>query len=230
MSKGDRFPAEWRTFRDRDTGVEVKQLTGYKGHSHHLYFTNPGWYDGGRKLLFGSDRANRTNLFGIDLQSGEITQLTDLDQPPPPAETSFLFASINPRREEVYFWHGRTMIALDLVTLEERRLWEAPAGFLTNMTNVTADGKYICTGLYQDLTGDFEVDLLHGYVGFREYWAARPLSQIVRIDTTSGDTDVVFEERYWIGHVNTSPRCPVWLRFATKGRGIRSTIASGDLT
>src|SRR4029078_12193729 len=103
MGKGDRFPPEWRTFTDDQTGVAVRQLTSYKGHSHHLYFTNPGWYDGGRKLLFGSTPATRPNLFSIERASGEITQLPALDQPPPPAETSFLFASLNPRREEVYF-------------------------------------------------------------------------------------------------------------------------------
>src|SRR6186713_1774635 len=100
MGKGDHFPAEWHSFTDDQTGVEIRQLTNYKGHSHHLYFTNPGWYDGGRRLLFG-----------VELASGEITQLTDLDQPPPPAETSFLFSSVNPRRPEVYFWHGRDLVA-----------------------------------------------------------------------------------------------------------------------
>jgi oligogalacturonide lyase len=217
MAKGECFPAEWRTFTDDETGVTVRQLTSYKGHSHHLYFTNSGWYDGGRKLLFGSDRGNRTNLFGVDLASGAITQLTDLDQPPPPAETSFLFASVNPRRDEVYFWHGRRLVALDLASLAERTLYEAPAGFLTNMTNVTADGKYLCTGLYADLSGEFRLDLLHGYVGFREYWAARPLSRVLRIDTESGAAEVVFEERYWIGHVNTSPTVPHLLTFCHEG-------------
>jgi oligogalacturonide lyase len=36
MAKGERFPAEWRTFADARTGVEIRQLTAYKGHSHHL--------------------------------------------------------------------------------------------------------------------------------------------------------------------------------------------------
>lgn len=217
MTKGERFPAEWRTFTDAGTGVVVRQLTAHKGHSHHFYFTNSGWYDGGRKLLFGSDRGNRTNLYGIDLASGEITQLTDLDQPPPPAETSFLFASRNPVREEVYFWHGRDLVALDLVSLEERRLYQAPDGFMTNMTNVTADGRYLCTGLYEDLSDRFKVDLLHGYVGFREFWEARPLSRVLRIDTTTGAAEVAFEERYWIGHVNTSPTVPHILTFCHEG-------------
>jgi oligogalacturonide lyase len=217
MTKGTRFPPEWRTFTDRQTGVGVRQLTGYKGHSHHLYFTNPGWYAGGSKLLFGSDRGNRTNLFGIDLASGAITQLTDLDLPPPPAETSFLFASKNPRRDEVYFWHGRTLLALNLESLEERAIYQAPAGFMTNMLNVTADGRYICTGLFEDLSSRFDVDLLHGYVGFAEYWAAMPRSQIIRVDVDSGQAESVFEENYWIGHVNTSPTLPHLLSFCHEG-------------
>jgi len=217
MAKGERFPAEWRTSADDQTGVEIRQLTNYKGHSHHFYFTNPGWYDGGRRLLLGADRGNRTNLYSVDLDSGEITQLTDHDQPPPPAETSFLFASLNPRRAEVYFWNGNDLVALDLHGLRERVLYQAPEGFLTNMTNVTADGKYVCTGLYEDLSSRFKVDLLHGYVGFREYWEAMPRSRVVRIDTESGAAEIVFEEDYWIGHVNTSPSLPHMLTFCHEG-------------
>lgn len=167
MSKGQVFPPEWRTFAAPRTGVRVRQLTDYKGHSHHLYFTNPGWYGGGGELLFGSDRANRTNLFSIDLGSGEITQLTDLARSPA-GETSFLFTSLNPVREEAYFWHERALVALDLRSLEERVLYRAPEGFAVNMTNVTADGRYVCTGIYEDLSERLDVDLLRGYVGFEE--------------------------------------------------------------
>jgi oligogalacturonide lyase len=217
MTKGEVFAPEWVTIEDLHTGIAIRQLTNYKGHSHHLYFTNPGWYDGGRRLLFGSDRGNRTNLFSIELASGEITQLTDLDQPPPPAETSFLFASLNRARPEVYFWHGRDLVALQLETLEERRIYRAPDNFLTNMTNVTADGKYLCTGIYEDLSDRFKVDLLHGYVGFREYWAAMPRSQVIRVDVDTGQAEVVFEEIYWIGHVNTSPTLPNILTYCHEG-------------
>ncbi|MEP6987400.1 MAG: hypothetical protein ABI970_17475 [Chloroflexota bacterium] len=52
-----------------------------------------------------------------------------------------------------------------------------------NMTNVTAGGRYVCTDIYKDLSACFEVDLLHGYVGFEDYWAIRPHSQIIRIAT-----------------------------------------------
>ena len=74
--KGKVWKPEWREFSDPVTGVKVKQLTDYKGHSHHIYFTNRGWYHGGRKLLIASDRENETNLFSIDLETGELVQLT----------------------------------------------------------------------------------------------------------------------------------------------------------
>jgi len=211
MAKGTTFSAEWRDLSDGR--VRIRQLTNYKGHSHHLYFTNSGWYDGGRKLLFGSDRCNRTNLNSIDLSTGEITQLTDLE----PANADFLFASLNPCRAEVYFWHRRSLVALDLDTLEERRLYAAPDGYATNMTSVSADGRYVCTAIYEDLSSRFQVDVLHGYVGFEDYWQARPHSQILKISTESGAAEVVFEEDYWIGHANASPSLATTATFCHEG-------------
>jgi oligogalacturonide lyase len=147
------------------------------------------------------------------LVSGEITQLTDLE----PAQADFLFASLNPCRDEVYFWHERFLVALDLQTLKTRRLYRVPDGYAVNMTNVTADGRYVCTGIYEDLSARFKVDLLHGYVGFEDYWAAKPHSQIIRISTNDRSAEVVFEEDYWIGHVNTSPKHSHILSFCHEG-------------
>jgi oligogalacturonide lyase len=211
MTKGARFSPEWRVFTDPRTQVEIKQLTNYKGHSHHLYFTNSGWYD--HKLLFGSDRCNQTNLYSLDLHSGDITQLTDLS----PANADFLFASLNPCRPEVYFWHNRTLVALDLNTLNERTLYHVPDDYTTNMTSVSADGQYVCTAIYEDLSTRFAVDLLRGYVGFAEYWQAMPHSQILTVSTEDGSSQVVFEEAYWIGHANASPRIPNLLTFCHEG-------------
>jgi oligogalacturonide lyase len=210
MGKGERFPAEWRARRDGATGVEVRQLTNHLGHSHHLYFTNPGWYDGGRRLLFASDRHNHTDLYGLDLESGEITQLTDDESPP-------RGMSVNPRRDEAYFWRGRQLVALDLASLEERALCQAPRGTRPGNTNVTADGEWVCTGLQEDLSDHFEIDLAHGYVGFHELWEARPLCRVARVRVATGEMDVVHEERVWITHVNTSPSRPSLLTYCHEG-------------
>ena len=103
MSVGKVWPAEWQEYRDAFTGARVRQLTSYRGNSNHLYFTQYGWYDGDSKLLIGSDRENRTNLFSIDLHTGEITQLTDLAAQPAPYETYLLRVAINPVRPVAYF-------------------------------------------------------------------------------------------------------------------------------
>lgn len=206
------WPAEWEEYEDPVSGAAVRRLTDYKGHSHHLYFTNPGWYDGGRRLLFGSDRENRANLFGIDLESGEITQLTDLER-----EAGFLAACVNPTRQEAYFWYDRGVVALDLRSLEMRALWTMPEGFRQSMLNCTADGKYVCAGIVEDLSDRIRTPLRYIYAGFAETWAAHPLSRIHRIATDGGGADMAWEEKTWIGHVNTSPTQAHLLTFCHEG-------------
>ncbi|HUU42979.1 MAG TPA: oligogalacturonate lyase family protein, partial [Planctomycetota bacterium] len=156
MAEGWIWPTEWRDYDDPVSGAHVRQLTSYKGNSHHPYFTNPGWYDRGRKMLFGSDRDNRTNLFGIDLETGEIEQITDLDPLP---DLGFLCTCVNPKRDEAYFRYDRSLVAVDLKTRELRPLWKRPEGFRWSMVNCTADGKYVCVGVYEDLSDRFRIDL-----------------------------------------------------------------------
>ena len=217
MGKGKVWAAEWKSYCDPVSGVQVKQLTSYRAHSHHLYFTNPGWYDQGRRLLFGSDRENSTNLYSLDLQSGSITQLTDYAPVPPPYETELLSTCVNPKRPEAYYWYGRDIIALNLNSLSERCLWTIPTGFRRSMLNCTADGQQVCVGIYQDLSDSIRIDLHRGYVGFQEIWAANPLSRVMTVATDGSGAQVAWQENSWIGHVNTSPTQPNLLTFCHEG-------------
>jgi len=214
---GMRYPSEIRVYTDKKSGVQVKQLTDYKGHSHHFYFTNPGWFDNGNRLLIGSDRCNRANLFAVDLQGGEIEQFTDLKPVPLPREVEFLRACINQAQTEVYYMHEFKLIGQDLKTLKSRVIYELPHDYDVSMLNCTADDKYICLSINEDLSDQFEVDLLRGYVGFKEYWEAQPLSRILRVAVNGSGMETLFEEHYWIGHVNTSPTQPHLLTFCHEG-------------
>jgi len=211
------FPAEISTFTDLRSGRVVRQLTNHKGHSHHLYFTNPGWFDQGRRLLFGSDRGNRTNLYSVDLETGAITQHTDADMPGAPKETTFQFASLNPLRPEAYFWRGQDLLGIDLHTNRERLLYRAPDHFFVSMTNVTADGLAVCSVLFADLTRQFPTDLLNGYVGFEDYWAAQPDSRVIWVPLDGGAVRTPWQEKTWIGHINTCPTQPHLLSFCHEG-------------
>ncbi len=217
MPIGHIFSPECQSLADPRTGVEVTQLTAYPGNSHHLYFTEYGWYDNESKLLFSSERGGAVNLYSLDLTDHRITQLTDLVPLPLPREVEFVRACISPVRAEAYFWYGYELRALDLHTSQQRTIYLMPYGFDVSMTSCSADGRHVFSSIAEDMSKQFPVDLLRGYVGFAETWAAHPLSRVVRAAVDgSGDT-VVWEERNWIGHANASPRHPHLLTFCHEG-------------
>ena len=79
MSKGRIYQDPQFRYVDSYSGREVLQLTNYLGHSSHFYFTDPCWLNNNRSFLFTSDRENQSNLFRYDLDSGQITQITDFN-------------------------------------------------------------------------------------------------------------------------------------------------------
>ncbi len=211
-SAGSRHPAELTVSTDPVSGATVRQLTRYKAHSRHNYFTHPAWYDDGRKLLIFSDRGNRTNLFGVDLESGELTQLTAWK---PGAGGGNLCK--NPVREEVYYRAGNALVALNLLTLETRPLFEYPAGGVGGGADVTADGQTVVVGFHEDLSDRFPLDLGHGYIGFNDMWAARPHSQIWAVPVDGGKARTAFEDDCWLAHFNTSPKLANVMTFCHEG-------------
>lgn len=217
MSIGKIWPSEIIEFEDYDTRAKVRQLTQYRAHSHHFYFTNTGWYANGDKLLISSDRNNATNLYGLEIKTGELKQLTDLKPLPLPREVEFLRACVNPTKDESYFLYGLDMIALNLTTLESRVIFTLEEGWDISAINCAADGTHVYASISEDMSDKFRVDYLRGYVGFRETWAAMPLSKIVEVSTDGSGGQYIFEEKYWIGHVNTSPTNPNILTFCHEG-------------
>src|SRR5688572_14428064 len=202
------WPAEVRAGVDRAGGRSVRQLTNHKCHSHHIDFGTGGFWDQGRKVLFGSDRGGKTNLFSIDLQNGGITQHTDADLTPPPAETSVLFASVNPAKAEAYLWRGPLLMAVDLARNTERQLYKLEARSMGGQTSVTSDGKYVVVGVFENLSDRFPLDLLGTGAGHRELWEAKPESRIVLVPVEGGPARDLFKERAWIGNVLANPTQP----------------------
>ena len=74
---GDLSPAEGRTFTDPATGRTVTQLTGAPAHSYPLYYFVTSFTSDARYLVFHSERSGWVQLYRLDLETGEIGQLTD---------------------------------------------------------------------------------------------------------------------------------------------------------
>ncbi len=213
-SPGTQFPSELITSKDPVSGATVRQFTNYRAHSNHSYFTYPCWYDQGRKLVVASDRDNRINLFGVDLNTGQQTQLTDWDAA---KVTNRHALSKNPVREEICYLYDNKITVLDLGTLKTRALMKCPDGYTGNLADVTADGRHVVTGFSRDLSDRFQVDLLNGYIGFNEMWAAKPHSTIWKVPVDGGAPEQVYEEHYWLGHFNASRKHANLMTFCHEG-------------
>ncbi|WP_159881256.1 oligogalacturonate lyase family protein [Paenibacillus puerhi] len=211
MAKGTVWPSERKTVIDRLTGIEVVQLTNYKAHSHHLYFTESGWYDGGQRLLLISDRGNSTNLFSLHVESGLLTQLTDYPG------NDHLDACLLPDGSAAFVKVGRRLVRLDLRTLQEELRYEAPEGYHLGNASAAADGLSVLTCVQEDLSHRIRLDLGNGYVGHRELMEAAPHSMIVRIDARKGGAETIYEANRFITHINASPTQPWLLTFCHEG-------------
>ena len=218
------YEPEWTAYQDRVSGVTVRKLTSYLGHSVHPYFTNNAFYDGGRRFIFTSDRENVTNLFSFDRETGEITQLTDFsDKRLGPA---YPVKHINRERNETYYWRGGCLYALSLDDLSVRPLFVMPGkgtsvnGFKAaniggGMTG--AGGNKIYLSGTEDLSDRIYTNLAASYIGFEETFRSKPFCQIYEIDLDTGNGRVVWEEQCWVGHVNPSPALPGILTFCHEG-------------
>ncbi len=208
------YPPELRAYIDRRGNRNVRQLTSHKCHHHHLHFTNSPFWDNGKKLLISSDRLGRTNLYSIDLQSGQISQHTDSDQP---SETPLMLASINPKKPEAYIWRGNVLLAVDLIRNAERQIYRAEAKWLPGLTSVTADARFVCTSLFENLSDRFPVDLFGSGMGIGEYFEAKPESRILAIPADGGPAQDLHKDRNWIGHTLASPIQPHLIFFRHLG-------------
>lgn len=206
---GREFPAEWSTYEDPETGAKVRQLTDcVDGDSWHLYFTEPCWYDDGRRLLFRSTRGGVVGLYAVDLETGRITQLTDLSD-------DVSGVTCDPEAGIAYFWVGRRLAALDLHSQTVSAVYDRPEGYGGSQVAVTADGERVVSAISETL--DLERDDEN-----RERWMEARMnagvnSRIVSVPLDGGSPTVHVDADRWLNHVNASPRRPELVTYCEEG-------------
>lgn len=202
------WPAERTERRDPLTGTRVVRLTAGRSHACHLYFTEDGWWDGGRQLLLVADRGRNWNLLSYQVDSGELVQLTDF----PAGSDVAVHGAVHHGREVFVCWLGRALVEVDLRRRTMREVWRRPEGWLRGMVGMDADGRRVWTAMTQ---GEARQD--KAYAGYGELFNQRPLSRVVCVDLEHGTAETVHEERAWITHVNPSPVRPGVLTFCHEG-------------
>ncbi len=208
------FPREDRYYTDPETGVCVRQLTGSRGNSNHLYFTNNSFYDSGRRFVFCSDRSGIMNFYSMELHSGCITQLTDLTEDQ--EANHMLEAIVDAVKGRCYFFSGKILYAIDLNTLFLQVLYEMPDGFEPHIISCAQNGNYIYTSIFQDVRDQLH-DIPADSRPFVEKFKRIRDSRILQINVDGSGCRELHADTCWIAHVNVSPRDETKLTFCHEG-------------
>ena len=203
--------SEKYTYRDNETGAEVTRLTSFRSNSNHLYFTNNSFYDGGKRIVFASERGNAHNLFSMELESGEIEQLTNFPAPPNLGRYELHMSYVSPSGTACVFFIGKELMKIDLATKEISTIYRIPDGFRNHIVSIGADGKYAYTSVYEDAPERRQGNSL------TDFYLSYPLSKIEEIALDGSGYKTVFEENKFIAHVNASPTDKNKLTFCHEG-------------
>ena len=203
--------SEKHIFRDAKSGATVTRLTSYRANSNHIYFTNNGFFDEGRRILFASERGNAHNLFTMELESGEIEQLTDFPAPENLRRYELHMSFVDAVNSRCVCFVGKELLRIDLKSGDISTIYRIPEGFRNHIVSISADGKYAYTSIYEDSPEKRRGNSLH------DFYLSHPLSKIERIAMDGSGSKTVFEENNFIAHVNASPTDPDKLTFCHEG-------------
>jgi len=207
-------PAELETYDDPHTGATVHRLTtDPDSDDRHLYFTADGWYDDGRRLLLRCKREGQRDLYSVDLETGQLTRLTDLEHGVGGC------TRVNPEANEVYFAYSTTggwydaeyVLGLDVTTLEVRPVVKKPEGYDDygfGVDDVLADDERLLVSVSENTDAE----------GHEATRATYPHCAIFAADIEGeDDAELIHEEEYWISHVNASPTRPELFTYCHEG-------------
>ncbi|HIE51183.1 MAG TPA: hypothetical protein EYP85_05450 [Armatimonadetes bacterium] len=174
-NKGQRLPSETRWFTDERTGAIVREATNFPAVHHHPYFTNCAWTPTGRHLIFISYRFGAPNLFAVEVESGEIVQLTDRPDLNP-------FSAV-PLADgmRVAFTAGESVWAVPLDGGEEEVLAHFPGSRVGNL-HLSSDGAWVVTNVRRE--------------------GGNALTAVL---TDGGGTHTILQTEREVGHVQFAP-------------------------
>ncbi len=218
MTTGRIYPPEWHDYIDPLTGRRVRQLTNSTAEDYHLYFYNPSVTPDGKYLIFLSERTGLSNLFRLDLQNGVIVQLTDAA--PIRAEywpfteaiqgVGACLPAIGNGGQEVFFFEGTELCAVDIENLKQRHLLSLPSDRRPSMLQSNASGGTLVFATWDEtLFNDRSQRAYAGETLLDEKFFQETTSTIVRVDAVTGRADqVLCKENFWINHVHLNPHNP----------------------
>jgi len=203
---GQKWKSEIRTFKDGKTGRTIQQLTT-TGNNVHLYFTENSFDAHKNEIIFRSDRASgeskapherpHYNLFRMNLDTGEIVQLTD-EQDPVSASGN---VTKTPDSHIVVYRSGNKFKRLDTETGKISVIYEETGNYTLTSPSISCSRRYIAFGRNEYVN----VEDGPNYTGFKDrYYLVKDGRITLAYLDGSGWFDV-FKDTHQVGHFQFCP-------------------------
>ncbi len=200
---GQTWESEMRQFKDEKTGRTIHQLTR-QGNNVHLYFTENSFDSTANRIIFRSDRASgedrapheepRYNLFSMDLDSGEIVQISD-----EPLGVSSVTKT--PDSQLIAYVTGNQMRTLNPTTGESLTVYEERGAYSMGAPSISRNRRYIAFCRNEDL----DIESGPNYTGFKErFYRVKDGRITLAYLDGSGWLDV-FKDTHQVGHFQFCP-------------------------
>ncbi len=200
---GQKWASEMREFKDEKTGRTIRQLTA-RGNNVHLYFTENSFDAHRNEIIFLSDRASGEdkapheqpvyNLFRMNLDTGEMTQLTDEAE-------SVESVTKTPDSRIVVYVTGNQIRKLDPETGKVSVIYEETGQYELGAPSISRNRRYIA------FCRNEKVNAPEGpnYTGFKERFYLVKDGRITLAYLDGSGWFDVFKDTHQVGHFQFCP-------------------------
>ncbi|MFZ1754440.1 MAG: hypothetical protein WBO46_24550 [Caldilineaceae bacterium] len=215
MPIGSTFPAEWRTTADPTTGRTLRRLTSAPAFSYPLYYFVDSITPDNRYLVFHSERGGWVQLYRLDLDSGEIVQLSDghtLDSgwaiwcEQRVRGVYAHLAALNGVGREVWYFQDEELRATHLDSLDNRLVYDLAGRVSIGQSGFSPDGRYYAfihadrAAFAQALAERESLQVMRQPFDFQR-WRDNLPCVIGLMDTQTGDYRKVMDVPFHVHHV-----------------------------
>lgn len=218
MSKGKIYKSEKIVYADKATGRNVIKLTNSRGWHIIPYFTNTAFTPDSGTIAFDSNRHGKTDVFTVEIESGKITQLTDLSENIPAPSLRYLQDGeyhpfircdlVSWIDRTVYFYAGNEFRSVNIDTLEEVLLWKIPENLISGRVHMNSDGTKLVfpssdTEIF-NIPENQKTSFQH-FVWKRVQENNKLSGYLIVLDLEIGKIEEWMREHAWISHAQFSP-------------------------
>ncbi len=215
MTIGTVLPPEWKTTTDPQTGRTLRQLTSAAANSYPLYYFIDTITPDGKTLIFHSERSGWVQLYKMDLDSGEMVQLSDGRT----RDAGWAIwcehhlrgiynhlAALNGVRREVYYFEDEELRCTQIDSLQNRLIHSLPGRISIGQSGFSPDGRHYAfihadRAQFVEAIADREALANMGRPVNHEEWRNQLPVVIGLIDTESGRYRDVMTVPFHVHHV-----------------------------